>query len=188
MRRPILGTTFAIGLVSVLGSAGGHPPTVEARLAAGGSFDLVESGVTLERTVHEVLCTRQAGWADLWIRLAGPPAPARGLSFYLDFDVCNADGGGTFTGMDPRGAQCSEAKTWDVWWHAEDGTVFVNDASDDCVLTLEEGTSPLQGTFECQGLEADGTGRELDLRNGSFTCTEGPEFTLDGPVSALPRG
>ncbi|MEM7353109.1 MAG: hypothetical protein AAF657_20110 [Acidobacteriota bacterium] len=153
------------------------PGTPQAPSFANGSFRV--SGAGENRTYsfsngpNTVFCTRDAGFASLFIRLA-EQAGGGGNGPHVDMDLCNHAGGGDFGPKDPRNPSCGSAKTWNIFWHAADGSVFVNTANaPNCNLRIDQNGAELSGMFECRDLVEDSGGsRTLDILEGSFNCTE----------------
>lgn len=118
-----------------------------------------------------VLCTRDAGFADLWIRLGADAVDNGETGPHLDIDVCNLGAGGTFRSRDARSPRCGSDRAWGVWWHANAGSVFVNDAeAPDCELSLALAGDLLSGSFRCGRLIEQESGREISVRDGEFRC------------------
>lgn len=137
------------------------------RVSEGG----VERILTFGGEDHLVMCTRDAGWADLWVRFAGDTARMGGDVPHLDMDLCRLGDGGEFTPHDREALNCDAGKRWIAWWH-EDGATFVNppDASP-CTLSLALDGDQLTGTFACRGLAELEGDRRVDLEEGAFRCT-----------------
>lgn len=122
---------------------------------------------------NTVLCTRNAGWASLFIRFAEQSTGGGTSGARLDMDLCNHAGGGTFSAKDPNSTVCGSAQTWDVFWHAADGSVFANQAGAmGCTLQISEVGSQLNGSFDCRGLVEQGGSRTVDVTTGVFNCSE----------------
>jgi hypothetical protein len=118
-----------------------------------------------------VLCSRNAGWADLWIRLAEQRAANGENGPHVDIDLCRLEAGGVFAPMDPRAAQCGGGKTWDIWWHDGAGGVYTNTASAaSCTFTVTVTGSQLEGGFACRDLVEDDGVRRVDVVDGTFRC------------------
>jgi len=80
-------------------------------------------------------------------------------------------GGGDFGPKDPADVSCSAAKTFDIFWHAADGSAYANtQSSPGCRLSLNENERRLVGAFECQGLVRDGETGTVDITGGAFEC------------------
>ena len=74
----------------------------------------------------------------------------------------------------PKAARCGEGRTWDVWWHAEDGAAFVNRAdATPCAFSLEITEGTLTGAFGWVGLAEEGGARRVDAEDGHFACEVG---------------
>ncbi len=143
-----------------------------------GSFTITGSGGSemfgYSEGMNTMFCTRNAGWASLFIRIAEQSTNNGTDGPHLDIDLCNHQEGGTFTAKSPNDASCGEAKTWDVFWHAADGSVFANQApAMGCTLEMDQTGNQLSGSFSCpQLVEIGGGGRRVDVVGGSFSCTE----------------
>lgn len=123
---------------------------------------------------NRVFCSRAAGWADLWVRMAEQRAADGENGPHIDLDLCNDSGGGAFSPMDPRAARCGAGKSWDIWWHDGSGGVYANTPqASDCALALSVNGNQLEGTFHCRGLIEDGGARTVDVLDGFFRCTVG---------------
>ena len=181
-KSPLIGRLLSLTFLAALcGCDGGSnptaPPMPQAPGIARGSFLVSGAGqnqtYSFSNGANTVFCSRNAGWASLWIRLA-EQATANGENGpHIDIDLCNHSGGGSFSPKDPMSTSCGGAKTWDIWWHAADGSVFINTATaSSCALRVDQNGSQLSGTFECRGLIEDGGSRTLDILDGSFDCTE----------------
>lgn len=160
------------------GGGGGGPTSPPPPTSGSGSATFRLAGAGLDQTIsygggNLVFCRRNAGWADLWIRLAEQAAGDGEAGPHLDIDVCNHASGGTFAPMDPQAARCGAGQTFDIWWHGA-SDVFVNGlASRSCSLTLMRSGTRLSGTFACQGMaHFAGANRTLDVLDGSFQCEE----------------
>ena len=159
------------------GSGPTAPPMPQPTAFASGNFRVSGAGQNQSYSFtnggNTVFCSRNAGWASLWIRLA-EQASANGQNGpHIDIDLCNHAGGGNFAPKDPMSTSCGGAKTWDIWWHAPDGSVFINSATaTNCTLRIDQNGTQLNGMFECRGMIEDGGSRTLDVLDGSFDCTE----------------
>lgn len=173
-------TTVFVTLVS--GCSGGDGPTAPSTPPPGptlssASFEISSAGQTrrlaYDSSRNTVFCSRSAGWASLWIRLA-EQATANGENGpHIDLDLCNHSGGGTFTPQDPSLGSCAGGKTFDLFWHAEDGSTFANQpVAGNCMLQFTQNGIRLTGTFACRGLAERGGTRTVDVSNGVFECTE----------------
>ncbi len=183
--KALLNGFFAVGILALVvhgcggsGSSGGptapQPPPLTALGSA--SFQVRGAGstqsVNYDSLSNTVSCSRNAGWATLFVRFAQQSAGNGGSGPRIDLDLCNHAGGGVFGPMDPKAAVCAGGKTFDIWWHAADGSVFVNTAqAPGCVLMLTQEAQRITGTFECQDLAEEGGLRTVDILNGSFACT-----------------
>jgi len=118
-----------------------------------------------------VFCRTNAGFADLWIRLAAERGADGENAPHVDIDVCNYAGGGKFSPLDPQNPSCAGGKTFDVFWHDEEGDFFVNAArSSPCQMTLVDAGSTLEGVFGCEGLGSP-EGGSVDILGGAFRCS-----------------
>lgn len=140
-------------------------PLARFRLSADGSDETIDyvDGPNL------IFCRTEAGFADLWVRLARDRDGDGGAGPHIDIDLCNYAGGGTFKPLDPDNPSCDGAKTWDVFWHGDDGVFVSAEDLSRCELELFEDGDRLDGSFSCRGM-ADGEGRTLDLSGGIFRC------------------
>lgn len=168
---PVLPLLLACG-----GGGGGGPtePTPPPVLNTG-AFEVTGSGqpvmASYDSGRNTVFCSRNAGWASLWIRLARDTTANGENGPHLDLDLCNHGGGGVFSSQDPRLASCGGAKTFDIFWHPGEGSTYANTGGG-CTLEITSNGSRLRGTFACRGLvERDGR-RTVDVANGSFECSE----------------
>lgn len=159
------------------GGGGGGPtsPPPPSNPASGG-FRL--SGASGEQVIsytdgpNLVFCSRNAGWAHLWIRLAAQRGANGEAGPHLDIDLCNDAGGGAFRPKDPRTPSCGADKAWDVWWHDGSGGVFTNAAlAPQCELVVTASGSQLQGSFSCRDLREEAGARAVDVLDGFFRCT-----------------
>jgi len=142
-------------------------PSAAFRLAGAGYDERVQyvDGPNL------IFCRTDAGFADLWIRLAQDTTADGEDGPHIDIDVCNYEGGGRFKPLDPANPSCGSAKTWDVFWHDGEGGVFLSQAGlARCELTLSDEPGSLEGAFACTGMVEMPEGRTLDLSGGLFRC------------------
>jgi hypothetical protein len=128
----------------------------------------IERSLAFEDGEGLVMCTRDAGWADLWVRFAADTAAGGGVPRF-DMDLCGVDAGGEFTPHDRTGLNCDAGTRWIAWWH-DDGATFVSppDAAP-CTLAATLDGERLSGTFSCRGLTE--VERRVDVEDGSFRCT-----------------
>lgn len=173
-------TAVLVTLVSGCGGGGGggptEPSTPPTALNAA-SFEIFSGGQTrrlgYDSSRNTVFCSRNAGWASLFIRLAEQTAANGENGPHVDLDLCNHTGGGTFTPQDPQLASCVGGKTFDIFWHPGDGSTFANQpVAGNCMLQFTQSGTRLTGTFACRGLAERGGTRTVDVLNGSFECTE----------------
>ncbi len=180
---PVIPLVFVSVLWLTACSGGGGSPTAPdmqmppGTMPGSASFEIVGSGqdqvVSYGGGGNLVFCSRDAGWASLFIRFAEQNVGNGGAGPHLDIDLCAHAGGGTFSPKDPRDPSCGGAKTWDIWWHGADGSVFTNQASSPgCTLQISQSALRLSGSFQCRSLLEDGGSRTIDVVNGSFDCTE----------------
>lgn len=173
----LLGAALALTLVACDGSSPTEPMSGPMTPAGSASFEISSSAGSesfmVSSGLNTVFCSRNAGWASLFIRF-GEQATANGANgAHIDIDLCNHAGGGTFTAKDPNVAACGQAKTWDIFWHGADGSVFANQASSaGCILDMTAMGSQLSGSFSCLGLVELTGNRTVDVLNGSFSCGE----------------
>jgi|CXWL01.1.fsa_nt_gi hypothetical protein len=168
----------AVGFVAC-GGGGGSPtaPPPPAPPSNVARFVVVAGGqsttVNLDNTRNLVFCSRNAGWASLFLRFAEQAAANGETSPHVDLDLCNHAGGGAFAPKDPTSTSCASGKTFDLYWHAADGSIFVNQpTAADCGLQITQNGTQLSGTFQCRDLvERNGT-RRVDILEGSFECAE----------------
>lgn len=119
---------------------------------------------------NRVFCTTDAGFADLWIRLAAEKTADGENGPHLDLDLCNYQGGGSFRPHDAANPSCGTTRTFDVFWHDPSGEVFVNAPSAPaCELILNDDGDTLEGTFTCARLTSSG-GATVDVLGGAFHC------------------
>ncbi len=120
---------------------------------------------------HTVFCSTDAGFADLWIRFAADDAARGENAAHVDIDVCNYQGGGSHSPLDPSSPSCGGGKTFDIFWHDDTGNVFANGANaSGCELVITDGGDSLEGAFGCPGLaELQGAGA-VDILGGAFRC------------------
>lgn len=176
---------LAAVLVTIASGCGGDggggptapPPPPPNPALSSASFELAGAGqnrsASYDSARNTVFCSRNAGWASLWIRLAEQTAANGENGPHVDLDVCNHTGGGTFSAQDPRMGSCAGGKTFDIFWHPGDGSSFANQlAANGCMLQLTQNGTRLTGTFQCRGLAEQGGARTVDVTNGSFECTE----------------
>jgi hypothetical protein len=145
-----------------------NPASASFQLAGAGYDEVVSysSGSNL------VLCTQDAGFADLFIRFAEQVAGNGENGPHLDIDLCNLGDGGTFAARDPQVPSCGDGQTWGVFWH-DAGATFLNQAdAPSCSFVLTRSGSTLSGTFSCPDLVELGGNRTLDVLAGSFQCTQ----------------
>ncbi len=177
------GRLLATGITVTLAACGGggdgptappsNPPSSENSASAEISGSGQSQALSYSSARNTVFCTRNAGWASLWVRLARDTAANGDNGPHIDLDLCNHTGGGTFVAQPAELASCGAEKTFDVYWHPGDGTTFANQpASGGCMLQLTQAGSRLTGTFACRGLGERGGSRTVDVLNGSFACTE----------------
>lgn len=183
MSRPVPSTrwlVFCLWTAACGGGGGGGgptepgPPSPTLNVA---SFEVTGSGQSVmagyDSSRNTVFCSRNAGWASLWIRLGRDAAANGDNGPHLDLDLCNHAGGGAFGAHDPQLASCGGSKTFDLFWHPGDGAVFSNRAAaGGCTLQVTASGERLSGTFQCTGLEERNSSRRVDVLNGSFQCTE----------------
>ena len=149
-------------------------PTAQAHPLNTARFTVVSEGqrteVQLDANTGLVFC-RTTSEQMTWVRLATSAENDGSDSAHLDIDLCNLPPTGALEPMIARAQPCPGGATWALWWHAEDGGVFANDASStSCTLTVETEGNQLQGRFSCLGLSDDsGTGR-IDIVDGYFEC------------------
>ena len=118
-----------------------------------------------------VFCSTDAGFADLWIRFAADDAANGENAAHIDIDVCNYQGGGSHSPLDPSSPSCGGGKTFDIFWHDEAGGVFSNEANaKSCELVIEDGGDSLEGTFSCPGLSSGNGAGTVDILGGAFRC------------------
>lgn len=188
IRRRFLETILAAAIVALLlaalgcgGSGGGSSPTEPGApapqpLMGSASFGVSGSGfdesISYRSGTNLVFCRREAGWADLWIRFAEQSAGDGEAGPYLDLDLCELGDGGVFAPKDPMEASCAGAKTFDIFWHGGDGSVFANRTSASaCSLEVVRDGSNLSGTFQCLDMRGL-SGGTVDIFDGRFECTE----------------
>lgn len=117
-----------------------------------------------------VFCSTDAGFADLWIRLAADRSANGENAPHVDIDVCNFAGGGRHSPHDPQNPSCGSSKTFDIFWHDAEGRSFANSSNArDCQLDLVESGSTLEGAFVCRQL-GGASGGPIDLFGGAFRC------------------
>lgn len=173
---------LVVVLLTVVSGCSGDGPTAPSTPSPNpalnsASFEISGAGqdrrVGYDSSRNTVFCSRNAGWASLWIRLAEQASANGENGPHIDIDVCNHSGGGTFSSQDPRLASCGGGKTFDIFWHAGDGSSFANQPTGGgCVLQFMQNGTRLGGTFQCRGLAEQGGTRTVDVLNGSFECTE----------------
>lgn len=178
----ILTAVVAAGVVLTAGCGGGGggggtptnppPPVPESasfRLMGGGQ----DGAVSYTDGQNLVLCSLNAGFADLFIRFAEQPGANGENGPHLDIDLCNHQNGGVFAPRDPQVPSCPGGPSWGVFWHGADGTTFVNRVNaPSCTLNLARDGARLMGTFRCLDLRELGGNRTVDLLDGSFECVE----------------
>ena len=179
---PIIGLLSVAWLAVLAGCDGDSsnptaPPMPQAPGVASSSFRVVGAGqdqaYSFNNGANTVFCSRNAGWASLWIRLAEQATGNGGNGPHIDIDLCNHAGGGDFSPKDPMSTSCGGAKTWDIFWHGADGSVFFNSATaPSCTLRINQNGTQLSGMFECRDLVEDGGSRTLDILDGTFDCME----------------
>ena len=188
-RSSLLLSLLTVALVAAIAACGGSdspsnpttpmpptapPPPPPTSPDGNAGFDLVGGGqagsydyATPDNTV---LCTTDAGFASLFLRFGEAPGGSS-AGPHLDLDVCNHQGGGAFGPRDPRSTVCM-GKTWDVFWHGADGSVFSNTPNaGGCTLMIDQNGDEISGTFGCRGLTEEGGARTVTVENGSFACT-----------------
>lgn len=170
-----------VGVLTACSGGGGGSPTAPspppALLANAASFVVAIAGqsttVRYDSSRNLALCSRNAGWASLFIRFAEQAAANGETSPHLDLDLCNHTGGGSFAPKEPTSTSCAGGKTFDLFWHAADGAIFVNQvATPGCSLQVTQDGNRLSGTFQCRSLVERNGNRTLDILDGSFECTE----------------
>lgn len=177
------GLFVAVALAVALNGCGGSgsssgptAPQPQPAVLNSASFQVTGSGSTqsanYDNVNNTVSCSLNAGWATLFIRFAQQSTGNGGSGPRIDLDVCNHAGGGAFSPQDPKTAACAGGQTFDIWWHAADGSVFVNTPlAAGCMLVVTETGTRITGTFECQDLAEEGGLRTVDIQSGSFSCT-----------------
>lgn len=169
-------------LVTIVSGCGGDGPTAPSTPSPNpvsnvAGFEISGAGqnqrVGYNSSRNTVFCSRNAGWASLWIRLAEQTAANGENGPHIDIDVCNHSGGGTFVSQAPQLASCGGAKTFDFFWHPGDGSTFANQpVGSGCMLQFTQNGTRLSGTFQCHGLAEQTGTRTIDILDGSFECTE----------------
>jgi hypothetical protein len=181
LRHLAAGSIVLMATVACGGSGGGpaspaSAPPDESR----GSFTL--QGAGYDNVAHNlsaaggnlIFCRREPPLPNtIWIRLATSPAANGEASPHVDIDLCNFAGTSTYTALhDTSGDRtCNQGPTAAVWWH-DGGREFATvPASGPCTVNVTRGTTTIEGTFDCRGLQPrNGTGEALDVRSGSFRC------------------
>ncbi len=174
----LLAAVVGLALAGCDGSNPVLPDPAPMPMGSGSAiFEVSGSGgsqmISYSSGLNTVVCSRNAGWASLFIRFAEQTQAGGNMGPHLDLDLCNHSGGGTFRAKDPAVAACGSAKTWNLFWHGADGTVYSNLATaSNCELQIDEMGTQLMGSFSCQGLVENGGARTVDILNGTFDCTE----------------
>ncbi len=152
-------------------------PTPPVTISESAAFRLLGAGY--DETVsyggaNLILCTRNAGFADLFVRFAEQRNGNGDSGPRIDLDVCGYEQGGSFVAMDPRAASCGGPRTFDIFWHDDGNVVYSNNLqSSPCQLdlTLSPDGRTLNGQFACAGLvDFNGSAQTLDVLDGSFQC------------------
>ena len=177
-REALMMSVVLWGTLSACG--GGSSPTsppLPMPIVESATFRLLGAGY--DETVsyggaNLILCTRNAGFADLFVRFAEQRAGNGDNGPRIDIDICGYDQGGSFVAMDPRAASCSGSRTFAMFWHDEGNVDYSNNVqSSPCQLDLTLSTDgrTLNGQFVCAGLvDFDGSAQTLDVLDGSFQC------------------
>jgi len=178
--RPWSGLVLLISALACSNSSDGpptptSPPPPTMTQANTANFRIVSDGqrerFNLDSNANTVFCDTNAGWASLWVRMSVDGSGNGGNGAHIDVDVCNPEGGGTYSPKDPARASCGMAMEFDLWWHGDDGAVFNNERNGMCMLDITESEGRLLGMFECLDVTEDGGGSEtVDVVNGSFDC------------------
>ncbi len=108
--------------------------------------------------------------SEMWIRMARDKAANGNGSRYIDIDICNYAGSGTYAPVDPRNRPCPEGLLWDIFWHDGDKVYSNTDTSSPCQLVLKLNGDVLSGTFNCsEVIRFEGT-ESIQVTEGSFSC------------------
>ncbi len=132
------------------------------------SGDGYDESITYNGKDNLIFC-RLTG-SEMWIRMASSKA-ANGNGFrYIDIDICNYAGSGTYTPVDPRNRPCPEGLLWDIFWHDGDKVYSNTETSSPCQLVLTLDGNVLNGTFDCsEVIRFEGT-ESIQVTQGSFSC------------------
>lgn len=144
------------------------PGSASFRLVGGGQ----DGAVSYSNGSNLVFCSRDDGFADLFLRFAEQAAANGENGPHLDVDLCNHEDGGVFAPHDTQVPSCGDGPSWGVFWHGADGTFVNRPNAPSCTLDLTRDGAMLSGTFRCRDMRELGGNRTVDLLDGSFQCVE----------------